>query len=156
MIKAERTTKKHPVEMLTKIESAMIIEAVKAINTNTADRAFDLLLDKDITRLQAEEIGQRLRTPAWIDSLICTTSTSCLNDSQQAAIFIDGPNLKAKACPMLLRDRIIGIEFFRPNTWVNPYLSLTGGSPPSSLKNKIKSFMNSQNPKWLVQLDRHY
>lgn len=64
--------------MLTKIERAIIIEAILAINSNTLDRGFDLLLDKDITRLEAEEIGQRMRTQAWISSLICTTQTTCL------------------------------------------------------------------------------
>jgi len=62
LIKAERATKKHAVEMLTKIERAIIIEAILAINSNTLDRGFDLLLDKDITRLEVEEIGQRMRT----------------------------------------------------------------------------------------------
>lgn len=81
LVKAERNTRKHAVEMLSKFEQAIMIQAVISINTNTANRGFDLLLDKDITRLEAEEIGQKLRTSAWIDSLICTAATTCLTES---------------------------------------------------------------------------
>lgn len=55
----------------------MLYAAIDTINSN--DHAYDLLLDKDITNLELEQIGQQLRTPDWINGLICTTATACLS-----------------------------------------------------------------------------
>jgi hypothetical protein len=55
----------------------MLYAAIDTINSN--DHAYDLLLDKDITRLELEQIGQQLRTPDWINGLICSTATACLS-----------------------------------------------------------------------------
>jgi len=71
--------------------------------------------------LEAEEIGQKLRTPAWIDSLLCTSGTTCLTLAQQQAIFVDPASLKAKSIPNRLRDRIVGLYHYRASTWTNPY-----------------------------------
>lgn len=57
----------------------MLYAAIDTINSN--GDAFDLLLGKDITRLELEQIGQQLRTPEWIDGLICSTATACLSTS---------------------------------------------------------------------------
>jgi hypothetical protein len=52
LVKAERETTKHSVEKLTSIEKALLNIAIDTINVN--DRAYDVLLDQDITQLELE------------------------------------------------------------------------------------------------------
>ena len=55
-MKYERATKKHSIEKLSTFEKALLYAAIDTINAN--DHSYDVLLDKDITKLELEQIGQ--------------------------------------------------------------------------------------------------
>jgi hypothetical protein len=55
-------------------------ETIEKINVSGS--ALNLLLDQDITALELEQIGQRLRSSEWINSLLCTTASTCLTATQ--------------------------------------------------------------------------
>jgi hypothetical protein len=55
-------------------------ETIEKINVSGS--GLNLLLDQDITALELEQIGQRLRSSEWINSLLCTTASTCLTATQ--------------------------------------------------------------------------
>ena len=83
LIGYERNTKKHSIEKLNTIELAIMNATIEAINVN--DSAIELLLNKDITQLEFEHIGQQPRKSDWINSYICDTGVTvatCLTAAQ--------------------------------------------------------------------------
>ena len=77
--------------------------------------------------------------------------------SLKAALNVDAAGLKAQKYPALLRDRIVGIEKFRPATWINPYKTLLPSTitSPGGFKDTFKKHFNDFEPKQLVYGDYH-
>lgn len=84
-------------------------------------------MDKDITKVELELWGQKLRDDTYINTLLCPTpgAATCISAADQATKKYDAAGQATKQWPVALLNRIVALKEARSATWANPYASVT-------------------------------